>query len=99
MGWGLGILGIVGISLGIYGYYGYCGYYGYFIFTQYTQYTQYTHNKAQCDRNDNRNKPFHTETFLLEEQMLQIKGFKFREEYRNAPLFSKCSFQEYTTIS
>ena len=86
MGGGLGILGI---SLGIYGY---CGYYGYFIFTQ------YTHNKAQCDRNDNRNKPFHTETFLLEEQMLQIKGFKFREEYRNAPLFSKCSFQEYTTI-
>ena len=82
----------MGISLGIYGYYGYCGYYGYFIFTQ------YTHNKAQCDRNDNRNKPFHTETFLLEEQMLQIKGFKFREEYRNAPLFSKCSFQEYTTI-
>lgn len=77
------------ISLGIYGYY---GYYGYFIFTQ------YTHNKAQCDRNDNRNKPFHTETFLLEEQMLQIKGFKFREEYRNAPLFSKCSFPDYTTI-
>lgn len=54
--------------------------------------------KAQCDRNDNRNKPFHTETFLLEEQMLQIKGFKFREEYRNAPLFSKCSFPDYTTI-
>ena len=89
---GLGILGILGISLGIYGYY------GYFIFTQFTHLTQYTHNKAQCDRNDNRNKPFHTETFLLEEQMLQIKGFKFREEYRNAPLFSKCSFQEYTTI-
>ncbi len=84
-----------GNSLGNYGYYGYCGYcgyYGYFIFTQ------YTHNKAQCDRNDNRNKPFHTETFLLEEQMLQIKGFKFREEYRNAPLFSKCSFPNYTTI-
>ena len=57
-----------------------------------------THDKAQCDRNDNRNKPFHTETFLLEEQMLQIKGFKFREEYRNAPLFSKCSFPDYTTI-
>ena len=91
LGGGLSILG----SLGIYGYY---GYYGYFIFTQYTQYTQYTHNKAQCDRNDNRNKPFHTETFLLEEQMLQIKGFKFREEYRNAPLFSKCSFPDYTTI-
>lgn len=77
----LGILGIVGIL----GTYGYCGY---FIFTQYTHLTQYTHNKAQCDRNDNRNKPFHTETFLLEEQMLQIKGFKFGEEYRNAPLFS-----------
>lgn len=89
---GLGILGILGISLGNYGYCGYYGYYGYFIFTQ------YTHNKAQCDRNDNRNKPFHTETFLLEEQMLQIKGFKFREEYRNAPLFSKCSFPDYTTI-
>lgn len=84
-------MGRVGI-LGIYGYY------GYFIFTLFTHLTQYTHNKAQCDRNDNRNKPFHTETFLLEEQMLQIKGFKFREEYRNAPLFSKCSFQEYTTI-
>lgn len=78
-----------GNSLGNYGYY---GYYGYFIFTQ------YTHNKAQCDRNDNRNKPFHTETFLMEEQMLQIKGFKFREEYRNAPLFSKCPFPDYTTI-
>ena len=81
-----------GNSLGIYGYY------GYLIFTQFTHLTQYTHNKAQCDRNDNRNKPFHTETFLLEEQMLQIKGFKFREEYRNAPLFSKCSFPDYTTI-
>lgn len=74
------------------------GNYGYFILTQYIHLTQYTHNKAQCDRNDNINKPFHTETFLLEEQMLQIKGFKFREEYRNAPLFSKCSFPDYTTI-